>query len=153
MSSLSLYILLKLDAIIQLFCWIMYPSAILFFSSLVFCIILFIAPYYYSFEDEFFQRPSEDAIKDYRAKCKGLLIPVRRLLFITLSVWIISISAVSLIPTTKEMGVLYVVPKMANSEIVQKIPKKILLLADEWLEELRPKNNLEDNLLKQEEIK
>jgi len=154
MSSLFLYFLLKLDAIIGIFCWIMYPSAILMFASLVVIIILLVIPFFYSFEDDWGYTPSESVIKDCKAQCKGLLIPIRRLFYITLPIWIISRLVVSLIPTSKEMCILYVVPKMANSEIIQKIPQRVLDLSEEWLEDLRPKNkaegkNTSDNKQKQ----
>jgi hypothetical protein len=45
---------------------------------------------------------------------------------------------VCFIPTTKEAAAIYILPKVANNEKVQAIPSKILTLADEWLEELRP---------------
>ncbi len=41
-------------------------------------------------------------------------------------------------PSTKDAAIIYVVPKVANSEMVQEIPKKLLTLSNEWLEELRP---------------
>ena len=45
------------------------------------------------------------------------------------------------LPTSKQMAIIYVVPKVANGQMVQKIPQKILLLSEEWFEELRPKKN------------
>lgn len=42
-------------------------------------------------------------------------------------------------PTTKEAAAIYLIPKIANNEKVKEIPSKFLSLADEWLEELRPK--------------
>jgi len=43
------------------------------------------------------------------------------------------------IPTTKEMCAIKVIPIIANNEGVQKLPNKVVELADEWMEELRPK--------------
>lgn len=42
-------------------------------------------------------------------------------------------------PTSKEAAAIYLIPKIANNEKVQAIPSKLLTLADEWMEELRPK--------------
>lgn len=43
-----------------------------------------------------------------------------------------------LIPTTKEMAAILIVPKVANSEKVQEIGGRLYDLAVEWMEELRP---------------
>ena len=43
------------------------------------------------------------------------------------------------IPTTKEMCAIKVIPIIANNEEVQKLPNKVVGLANEWLEELSPK--------------
>ena len=47
------------------------------------------------------------------------------------------------IPTTKEMCVIKVIPIVANDETVQALPEKIDNLADEWIDELSPKENKE----------
>lgn len=44
-----------------------------------------------------------------------------------------------LIPNTKQMAIILVAPKVINNEQVQKLPNQVLILANEWLEELRPK--------------
>ena len=44
----------------------------------------------------------------------------------------------TIIPSTKGLVAIYVVPRIVNNESVQKIPAKFLKLAEEWLEELRP---------------
>lgn len=46
----------------------------------------------------------------------------------------------TMVPTTKEMAAILIVPKMVNNAKVQEIPEKILTLATEWMEELRPKS-------------
>lgn len=45
------------------------------------------------------------------------------------------------IPTTKEMCAIKVIPAIANNEEVQEIPNKIVELAGEWIEELKPKKD------------
>jgi hypothetical protein len=42
------------------------------------------------------------------------------------------------LPSTKQLAILYVVPPIVNNENIQKIPGKVLNLANEWLEELKP---------------
>lgn len=43
------------------------------------------------------------------------------------------------IPTTKEMCAIKLVPMVVNDEQVQEIPNKVVDLANEWLDELKPK--------------
>jgi hypothetical protein len=51
----------------------------------------------------------------------------------------------ALIPSTKEMAAIIVIPQVVNavseSETIQKLPGKILNLADEWINELSPKKS------------
>lgn len=45
------------------------------------------------------------------------------------------------VPTTKETAAIYVIPKLANSEAVQKLPSiasTVVDLAEDWLKELKP---------------
>lgn len=43
------------------------------------------------------------------------------------------------LPATKDMAAILVIPKIANNQKVQAIPSKILDLATEWLDALKPK--------------
>jgi hypothetical protein len=43
-----------------------------------------------------------------------------------------------LLPTTREMAAILVVPRIANSEKVQTVGNHLYDLAVEWMEELRP---------------
>jgi len=55
--------------------------------------------------------------------------------------WLISLISllVSLfIPTTKQVCAMWVIPKIANNEQVQEIPDKIMEVANEWIDEIRP---------------
>ena len=51
----------------------------------------------------------------------------------------------ALIPSTKQMAAIVVIPQVVNavsaSETIQKLPGKILNLADEWVNELSPKKS------------
>ena len=46
----------------------------------------------------------------------------------------------TMLPTTKEMAAIYVIPKIANNENVQEIGSELASLAKEWLKELHPTN-------------
>ena len=43
------------------------------------------------------------------------------------------------IPSTKQMAVILVAPKIINNEQVQKLPQQVLDLANDWMNELKPK--------------
>jgi predicted MFS family arabinose efflux permease len=42
-------------------------------------------------------------------------------------------------PTVKQIAAILILPKIINNQEIQKLPSNITNLANEWLEELRPK--------------
>lgn len=72
----------------------------------------------------------------------SMLRRVRPMLVLTLLAMTVGAAAAILVPTTKEMAAIKVVPLIANSESVKKIGdvgNNMLDLANEWLLELKPK--------------
>lgn len=57
---------------------------------------------------------------------------------IIVSVLLFSVPFSLFIPTSKEIAAIFVVPKIVNNAKVQEIPDKLLTLATEWMDELRP---------------
>jgi hypothetical protein len=51
---------------------------------------------------------------------------------------VILLIANCLLPTTKEMAAILIIPRVANSEKVQTVGNHLYDLACEWMEELRP---------------
>lgn len=47
------------------------------------------------------------------------------------------------LPSTKQMGAIFVVPAIVNNKRVQEYPEKVLDLGLEWLEELKPSSDNE----------
>lgn len=47
-----------------------------------------------------------------------------------------------LVPTKSEMAAIILLPKLANNENINKIPSNIADLANEWINELKPKNTM-----------
>lgn len=47
----------------------------------------------------------------------------------------------TLVPTTKEMATIVVLPRIANSETVQEIGEDVKTLAKEWVLQLKPKDS------------
>ena len=52
-------------------------------------------------------------------------------------------AAAVLVPTTREVAAIIVIPRIANSESVEKIGTGIVDLATAWLEELKPQPTTE----------
>lgn len=52
------------------------------------------------------------------------------------------------IPTTKEMCAIKAIPMIVNNEEVQEIPDKVLELATEWIEGLRPNSSTSQTIEK-----
>ena len=52
----------------------------------------------------------------------------------------ISVALLAIVPSSKEMAAIIVVPKISNAMIESEIPQKIMNLADDWLEKFEPKN-------------
>ena len=45
----------------------------------------------------------------------------------------------TLIPSTKQMAAILILPSVINNEQIQEMPAKLLELGNEWIEELKPK--------------
>jgi len=66
----------------------------------------------------------------------------RRFFFTALSILLITLSLIIgslFIPTTKEICAIKIIPIIANNEEVKELPDKVVELANEWIEELKPK--------------
>lgn len=120
MSTGMLYLLLKMDAIRGCF-------IALFFMLLVFCICSCIGT---AFCCEILDKEFIEKLKKFKLS----LLFIGAFLFFLIG---------KMLPTTKQMAILIVVPKVINvvenSETLKMIPSKVLKLADEWIEELSPK--------------
>jgi hypothetical protein len=124
MSSLFLYILLKLDTI----------KTILLFGWGSFIYVIFVGLIADMYVD----------INTTQSEWYSIVKKFRPYLICTLGVIIVIISY--LIPSSKEMAIIFVVPKVVNNETIQKIPQKILKLGDDWLDELSPDKILGDDV-------
>ena len=114
MTPIELYLLLKLDAVIELIeglsigCWLMALLSLVLFPI------------------------TEGKILNYKKTWIGSMVGIG-----LLSLVFSSISTI--IPTTKEMCVIIVAPKILNNEKINRLPNKVVDLADAWLNELKPK--------------
>lgn len=140
MSAFQLYLLIKLDAIILLTQWFVIPSFVLAALAMLFWVVLWIIPHSYAAGDGCGPAPSESDISNCKDACKRLRRPAFKVLWLALLIWLPFRFVASLLPSTKEMAIIYVVPKVVNSEAVSQIPRKLLRLSSEWVDELRPEN-------------
>jgi hypothetical protein len=119
MSPLQLYFLIKLDALTG------------FFGAMGTCLIVFIIISLIAWGI------MSDCNKDSGAKAKKF---VSTHIKWAIPLGFIFIVLATFLPNTKEMAVIYVVPKILNNAEVQKLPNQLLTLSEEWLEKLRPEN-------------
>ena len=119
MNAFQIYCLLKLDAVSCLFgvlgiLMLIYVGAVILFCGV--------------FADE----NKIDFSEYYNTrtkKAKPVLIGILGSIILLIGI---------LMPSTKEMATIIIVPKIINNEEIQKIPNKMIDLANEWLDELKP---------------
>lgn len=125
MSGLEMYLLLKLDSVVGL------AVAI----SIILGIALLIVAINGRIDADIMGTPFPKKI------CAWLGVPT--LLFVIIA---------TLTPTTKEMAIIYVTPKItaaiSNNEELKKLPDGILSLANEWIEELKLSKETKDSATK-----
>lgn len=76
--------------------------------------------------------------RKFNAAVNCTIRPMARILFL---LFILFLSLYNLTPSTKEMCAIKVIPIVARDEQVQQLPQKMVNLADEWIEELRPQKD------------
>lgn len=118
MTALSLYFIIKLDAFIELFS----IAGLLSFLTTIACTIHYFGS-------------KINPIENF----PDLKIPT----VLSICIFILSVSLSFVLPSTKEAAAIYFIPKFYNSitenKELQKIPPKLVDLANQWLDELKPK--------------
>lgn len=124
-TSFDIYVITRLDDL-RCWCGAFVGVYIALFAGLIIVTLVWSA----SINDEP-TRKSSEAIGGFIRKFKP---------FVVLPV---AVALMVLVPTTKEMAAIKVIPAIANSEIVQdKIPEALgglIDLANDWMQELSPK--------------
>ena len=81
--------------------------------------------------------------EDYYADAK--IYYKRAKQFVLLSIFFLLLIVGGLLaPTTKEYAAIKLVPIIVNDESVQQLPEKVVELANNWIDELKPEKVLED---------
>jgi hypothetical protein len=133
MTARALYLLIKLDSIGSFLHGLATGTMIIGVLGSVACVVTLITACVAKSEGDF-----GCADSFFRALKRIRMFP-----FVVLPVAILLFLCHALIPSTKQMAAIIVIPRMVNavssSETMQKMPGKILKLADDWIAELSPK--------------
>jgi hypothetical protein len=140
MSTGFIYLLVKLDSIICMLKTLSLPINILLGISIVIVLISYIGQAIAREDDDCGKPPPADKVKSIDFKMKNIRKMGLKMLCWFAPLFLIFTVGIGLVPTTKEMAVIYVVPKIVDNENAKKIPDKIFKLADEWLEKMSPEN-------------
>lgn len=129
MTGLELYLLLKLDAIIAFFSGARTPSATIALVALaVFTISLGV---------------NKGALltkeKDVAAGAKAVNKFAGKIAAFSAISFLLARMICYFTPTTNEMAIIIVAPKIINNEKVQEIPERMLDIGMEWFDEFIPK--------------
>jgi len=68
-----------------------------------------------------------------------MLSMLTKALYFTAPTAVVSFLVMLLMPSLKQAAAVIVIPPVINNKSVQTIPKKLVNLADEWVQELKPK--------------
>ena len=135
MSVWQLYWVMKLDSIRMFLDGLATGAMVIGVMGSIICIVAFILSAVYRADDC-------DNVADAATLFSKRLRPFP---FAVLPFAIVLFLAHALIPSTKQMAALIVVPRVisavSENEAIQKLPGKILNLADEWVNELSPQKS------------
>jgi len=124
-TSAQMYWLTRLDGIscIIMTCTIL--LCIAYGTGLFFGLVRYLDNFHYGPDD-----------KDLKA-AKSMLRFIAKYSFVPIAGIVLS----CLVPTTREMAAILIIPRIANSEKVQQAGNKLYDLAVEWMDELKPSKN------------
>jgi hypothetical protein len=137
MSTGFLYLLLKCDSIIGMMRSVAFFPAVILFVG----ILLFVTAGIIQFSiwcNDSIPPITKGEIADRDNVARAFRKVAWTTIAISLPVFLVVQLIIGLLPTTREMAIIYVVPKVLENPAVCGIPNKLLTLSNEWLEELRP---------------
>ena len=140
-TTTEMYWLTRLDSVKELLgyglgrCFILLTLLSAAVTVLAFCLGTFTGNKLY----EVFEHKSDEELKSIHTRFRR--ISWRSAVFgcVTLTVAVVCSMLEALMPTTREMAAIIMVPAIANNEKVQTVGNKLYDLAAEWLDELKPK--------------
>jgi len=117
MNMWLMYLVLKLDNI---------SGALIAFSVILGMVVIFGGLGLFALRD--IHEDDEAFLKNILPK---LFKIYKRVSIVTITIVCLAI----LVPTTKQMAAIYFVPKVINNKQVQKMPNKLVVLANSWMDE------------------
>ena len=140
-TTTEMYWLTRLDSVKELLscglepCFIFFTVLLLGATVLAFCFGTFTGnrPY------EMFDHRSDEELKVVHARFRRVSRWCAAFGCVALAMAVVCPVLKALVPTTREMAAIIMVPAIANNEKVQTVGNKLYDLATEWLDELRPK--------------
>lgn len=135
MTSMFLYWIIKLSSIKSLFSCLCGLFGT--FSIIGFIVFIISKCYHGSYDIKTNELYGKEAHNSKMIKDMFLLI-----FKVSSILWVVSLLINTFLPSTEEMAVIYVIPKIVNNESIQQIPEKLLNLANSWLNEITPEKLL-----------
>ena len=139
MSAFEIYMLIKLDAIKDMVGLFFMPVYIVFILSVVCWLGSWVSYSIWSQGDDY-SYPSKEEKESMLKKYVIFRSKVLRILLVSFVLWFPSLLVTYLLPSTKEMAIIYVVPKLMSNDSLMSLPGKLVDLSSEWIEEFRPEN-------------
>lgn len=130
-TSWQVYWITRLDGFIGL---LIFFSIVSFIIVAVSCIVAMI---------KYSESQDRDWCNSHRENSNRLFLLWKKVTLISLPIFIISTLLINLIPSTKELAAIYLIPKIVNNEQVQKIPDNALKLLngklEQWIKDMGEK--------------
>jgi predicted Co/Zn/Cd cation transporter (cation efflux family) len=137
MSSMLLYWILKFDSIIEMIKHFSVPVTVLVSISIgIFIISWLVQAAVRSPENS----PDPDDVKKADAAMKRWRKGALTMLCWSLPFYFVFHLAIGLIPTTQQMAIIYIVPRVLANKDIKDLPEKFVQLAGDWATELKPEN-------------
>lgn len=140
-TTTQMYWLTRLDAVKAFLghglaaCFTLLAMILMVAAALTFCLGTFTGNGAY----ETFSGRTKDELESIHARLRRVSARCAVAVLLLLPAGVASSLLDALLPTTREMAAIVMVPAIVNNERVQTVGNKLYDLAAEWLDELRPK--------------
>lgn len=140
-TTTEMYWLTRLDSVKELLNCILEPCFIFFMFLMVIVTVLTFCFGTFTGNGAFetFHGKSGEELKTIHTRFRRISWRSAAFGCVALTMSVVCSVLDALIPTTREMAAIVMVPAIANNEKVQTVGNKLYDLAAEWLDELRPK--------------
>lgn len=139
-TTSEMYWLTRLDAIHNLFGEISAISVVIVLCAGALGLFLFLLKHFAGNKSyELFSHMKDETFEATKARFGRIARGCLFVVFACVATLLLTDATHSLLPTTKEMAAILIVPKIANNEKVQDCGNRLYDLAVEWMDALKPK--------------